>query len=57
VSPLRAKTLRKNKADILHLSNHYDLGKLRFVEEKISGKISWRERKIAELLVFCPLKA
>jgi DNA invertase Pin-like site-specific DNA recombinase len=27
-----------------------DLGKVQFVEEKISGKISWRKRKVAEIL-------
>lgn len=42
--------LEKNKADILHLANNLDLGKVRFVEEKISGKISWRKRKIADIL-------
>lgn len=42
--------LDKNKADILHLANNRDLGKVHFVEEKISGKVPWRKRKIAELL-------
>lgn len=42
--------LEKNKADILRLANDLDLGKVRFVEEKISGKISWRKRKVAEIL-------
>lgn len=42
--------LEKNKADILHLANQYDLGRVRFVEEKVSGKISWHKRIIAELL-------
>ena len=42
--------LEKNKADILHLANDLDLGKVRFVEEKVSGKISWRKRKVAEIL-------
>lgn len=42
--------LDKNKADILRLTNDLDLGKVRFVEEKISGKISWRKRKISEIL-------
>jgi DNA invertase Pin-like site-specific DNA recombinase len=42
--------LEKNKADILQLANHHDLGRVHFVEEKISGKVSWRERKIAEVL-------
>lgn len=51
---LRVSTLdqdiEKNKADILHLANHHDLGKVQFVEEKVSGKVPWRERKIAEVL-------
>jgi signal transduction histidine kinase len=37
--------LEKNKADILHLANNHDLGRVHFVEEKISGKVSWRNRK------------
>ena len=44
------QNIEKNKADILHLANHHDLGRVRFVEEKISGKVSWRERKVAEVL-------
>jgi DNA invertase Pin-like site-specific DNA recombinase len=32
------------------LANQYDLGRVHFVEEKISGRVSWRERKIAEVL-------
>jgi DNA invertase Pin-like site-specific DNA recombinase len=54
VGYLRASTadqdLEKNKADILQLANHHDLGRVHFVEEKISGKISWRNRKLAEVL-------
>src|SRR5271166_3460770 len=42
--------LEKNKGDILQLANHHDLGRVHFVEEKISGKVSWRERKVAEVL-------
>ena len=44
------QNIEKNKADILQLANHHDLGRVRFVEEKISGKVSWRERKVAEVL-------
>ena len=44
------QNLDKNKADILQLANHHDLGKVSFVEEKISGKVSWRNRKLAEVL-------
>lgn len=42
--------LEKNKSDILRLANELDLGKVNFVEEKVSGKISWRKRKVAEIL-------
>ncbi len=42
--------LEKNKADILQLANNHDLGRVHFVEEKISGKVSWRNRKLAEVL-------
>ena len=42
--------LEKNKADILQLANQEDLGRVQFVEEKVSGKVAWRQRLIAELL-------
>lgn len=42
--------LDKNKADILRLANTLELGHVRFVEEKVSGKVAWRNRKIAEIL-------
>lgn len=42
--------LEKNKADILTLVNNKDLGKVTFVEEIISGKVSWRDRKLAAVL-------
>lgn len=42
--------LEKNKSDILRLANNFDLGKVEFVEEVVSGKVSWRKRKIAEVL-------
>jgi DNA invertase Pin-like site-specific DNA recombinase len=44
------QNIDKNKADILHLANHHDLGRVSFVEEKISGKVCWRQRKVAEVL-------
>lgn len=40
----------KNKAEILSLANSKRLGHVEFVEEKVSGKISWKDRKIAEIL-------
>lgn len=45
-----SQELEKNKADILALANTFDLGKVSFVEEIISGKVSWRKRKIADVL-------
>jgi len=44
------QNLQKNKADILHLANEKNLGKVHFVEEAVSGKINWRKRKIANIL-------
>jgi DNA invertase Pin-like site-specific DNA recombinase len=43
-----AQDLDKNKADILRLANQEDLGRVQFVEEKVSGKVSWRKRRIAD---------
>ena len=42
--------LEKNKADILKLANAERLGHVHFVEERVSGKVSWRLRKIAAVL-------
>jgi DNA invertase Pin-like site-specific DNA recombinase len=42
--------LEKNKSDILHLANNKNLGQVKFIEEKISGKVSWKKRKIAKIL-------
>jgi DNA invertase Pin-like site-specific DNA recombinase len=42
--------IEKNKAAILALANSKVLGHVHFVEEKVSGKISWRNRKIADIL-------
>ena len=54
VAYLRVSTteqdLQKDKASILHLANDKDLGKVQFVEEKISGTISWKKRKIANII-------
>ena len=54
VAYLRVSTdgqdLEKNKADILHLANDKKLGHVEFVEEKVSGKLSWKERKIKSVL-------
>lgn len=40
----------KNKNDVLRFSNDKMLGNVRFVEEKISGKIHWRKRRISEII-------
>ena len=54
IAYLRVSTIdqdiEKNKAAILSLANTKVLGHVRFVEEKVSGKVSWRKRKIAEVL-------
>lgn len=54
IAYLRVSTIdqdiEKNKAAILALANHKVLGHVHFVEEKVSGKISWKKRKIAEIL-------
>lgn len=42
--------LEKNKADILKLAHSLELGHVHFEEEKVSGKVSWRKRKIAAVL-------
>lgn len=42
--------IAKNKADILHLANEKNLGKVHFVEETVSGRVSWHKRKIADVI-------
>jgi DNA invertase Pin-like site-specific DNA recombinase len=42
--------LEKNKYDILHLANEKGLGKVQWIEETISGRVSWKKRKIATVL-------
>ena len=42
--------LMKNRHEILELSNSKDFGKVEWVEEKVSGKKSWKERKIKEVI-------
>lgn len=42
--------IEKNKADILCLANDKNLGKVSFHQEKISGKVSWKKRKIADIM-------
>ena len=54
---LRVSTIdqdvEKNKTDILKLANAKDLGKVHFIEERISGKVPWRKRKISTILDEC----
>lgn len=47
------QNIDKNKADILLLANSLHLGHVQFVEEKVSGKISWRKRKVETILESC----
>lgn len=42
--------LEKNKFDILQLANDKGLGQVAWVEEHISGRVSWRKRKLGEIL-------
>lgn len=42
--------LKKNRADILHLANEKNLGKVHWVSETVSGRISWKQRKIAQVI-------
>jgi DNA invertase Pin-like site-specific DNA recombinase len=42
--------LEKNKADILTYANDHKLGNVEFVEEVVSGKVSWKLRKIKEVI-------
>jgi DNA invertase Pin-like site-specific DNA recombinase len=54
VSYLRVSTedqdTEKNKADVLNFANDRDFGKVHFVEEKVSGTKSWKERKIKKII-------
>ena len=45
--------LEKNKADILKLANEKNYGRVRFIEETVSGRVSWKKRKVAEILERC----
>jgi DNA invertase Pin-like site-specific DNA recombinase len=54
VAYLRVSTtdqdLEKNKFEILQLANEKGLGQLQWVEETVSGRISWHKRQIASVL-------
>ena len=40
----------KNKAEILLMANDKDFGKVEFIEEKVSGTKSWKERRIKAIV-------
>ena len=42
--------LQKNKFDILQLANDKGLGPVEWVEETVSGRVSWKKRRIAQVL-------
>ena len=42
--------IEKNKSDILKLANEKRLGYVEFIEEQISGKVSWRKRKLFAII-------
>lgn len=54
VAYLRVSTtdqdLEKNKFEILQLANEKGLGQVLWVEETVSGRVSWRKREIAKIL-------
>ena len=54
VAYLRVSTaeqdIEKNKSDILHLANNKQLGNVEWVEETVSGRVSWRKRKLGKLI-------
>jgi DNA invertase Pin-like site-specific DNA recombinase len=54
IAYLRVSTIdqdtEKNKNEILRLANDKDFGKVVFIEEKASGKKSWKKRKIKKII-------
>jgi DNA invertase Pin-like site-specific DNA recombinase len=54
VAYLRVSTidqdLEKNRHDILEFANNKNFGKVEWIEEKVSGKKSWKNRKIKNLI-------
>jgi DNA invertase Pin-like site-specific DNA recombinase len=45
-----SQDLEKNKADILTYANDHKLGNVDFIEEVVSGKVSWKRRRIKEVI-------
>ena len=54
VAYLQVSTLEqdaeKEKVDVLKYANASDFGKIHFVEEKMSGAKSWKERRIKSII-------
>jgi DNA invertase Pin-like site-specific DNA recombinase len=44
------QNLAKNKKDILLLAHSKNLSRVQFVEEIVSGKVNWRERKLGSII-------
>lgn len=42
--------IEKNKADILLFANEKQLGQVIWVSEIVSGRVSWRQRRIGEVI-------
>lgn len=42
--------IEKNKFDILQLANEKKLGQVEWVDETVSGRVSWKKRKIADVV-------
>lgn len=45
-----SQDLEKNKADILTYANDHKLGNVDFIEEVVSGKVSWKRRRVKEVI-------
>ncbi len=45
-----AQDLEKDKASILDFANSHQFGYVEWVQEKISGRVCWKERKIKEVI-------
>lgn len=54
IAYLRVSTIdqdtEKNQSDILKFANNRAFGTVNFVEEKVSGKVSWKKRKIKDVI-------
>ena len=54
IAYLRVSTIdqdiEKNRYDILQLVNEKGLPKVEWVEETVSGRVSWKKRKIADVM-------